>query len=142
MPFNKILFAGYNVKNSVNFQNNYSSVPSDRIGSSVNNFVSITPLYDAFDVQIGQIQFNSVKFYKSTYPVLYNVCEEIIIQLDNGSVIFANNYYKSNTETYPDGSKQIVPITSCIGSLDYVGRDGYIVIDVNGDNHAIAIGLN
>jgi hypothetical protein len=140
MSFNKILFCNYNIKNSVNFENKYTSVPSGLTGSSVYSSVSVVPLYDAFDVEIGQIQFNCIKFVKSTFPALYNVTEEVIIELSNNTAIIANNYFKSNTGNYVDGAKYIIPIVSCVGTL--VGGTGYIVIDVNGDNRAITIGLN
>ena len=76
-------------------------------------------------------------------PVLlqkaWNISEEIILEFNDGSSIFAVNQYKSNTGFYVDGEKYILPIVSCTGNI--VTKKGYIVIDVIGDKRNVTVKL-
>ena len=134
-----INFYYYNISNILTFTNKYVSDQSGIGGPSVNSTVNITTLYNNFNIDVGKIQFNIVNIVSITYPSLYNVSEEIIIQLNNGSSIFALNQYTSSDGSYIDGEKYIIKIVSCTGYN--IDKYGFIVIDVLGDKRNITIKL-
>ena len=128
------------IKNDLtSFTNQYISNPQGLTGTSVNSTVDIGPLFDNANKEVGKIQFNNTNIQSITFPPLYNICEEIILELHGGSSIFALNQYKSNTGFYVDGEKYILPIVSCTGSI--VGKKGYVVIDVIGDERNVTVKL-
>lgn len=133
-----IYFYNYNKNDFTSFTNQYSSNPPGLTGKSVNSTVDISPLFDSTNKQVGEIQFNNINIQTITFPPLYNISEEIIIEL-NGSSIFAVNQYKSNNGFYVDGDKYILPIVSCTGSI--VTKKGYVVIDVIGDKRNVTVKL-
>jgi hypothetical protein len=136
---NTILFFNYNRNNFISFTNKYESNPPGRVGVSVTSNVYNGELSNNFNESVGKIQFNNIDINTLTYPSLYDVTEEIIIKLNDGSCIFALNNYKSENDSYVDGQKYIMPIVSCIGK--FVGKKGYMVIDVVGDIRYITISL-
>ncbi len=129
----------YNKSDFVSFTNKYLPDQPGLVGSYVNSTVNITTLYNNSNINVGKIQFNIINIVSSTYPTLYNVSEEIIVQLSNGSSIFGLNQYTSSDGSYVDGEKYIIKIVSCTGYN--IGKNGYIVIDVYGDKRNIAIKL-
>jgi hypothetical protein len=139
MTCDNIYFYNYNKNDFISFTNKYSSNPPGLTGTSVNSTVDIAPLFDNNNQQVGKIQFNNINIQTITFPPLYNISEEIIIELNGGSSIFAVNQYKSNSGFYVDGDKYILPIVSCTGSI--VTKRGYVVIDVIGDKRNVAIKL-
>jgi hypothetical protein len=134
-----IYFYNYNSNDLTSFTNQYISNPPGLTGTSVNSTVDIGPLFDNANKEVGKIQFNNINIQTITFPPLYNISEELIIKLNDGSSIFAVNQYKSNTSYYVDGEKYILPIVSCTGSI--VGKKGYVVIDVIGDKRNITVKL-
>jgi hypothetical protein len=86
---------------------------------------------------VGKIQFNNINIQSITFPPLYNISEELIIELNDSSSIFAVNQYKSNTGFYVDGEKYILPIVSCTRNI--VGKKGYVVIYVIGDKRNVTV---
>lgn len=139
MTCDNIYFYNYNSNNFTSFTNQYSSNPPGLSGVSINSTVDIAPLFDNANNQVGEIQFNNINIQYLTYPSLYNISEELIIQLNDGSSIFALNQYKTSTGFYVDGYKYIIPIVSCTGNI--VTKKGYVVIDVVGDQRNVAIKL-
>jgi len=138
MTCDNIYFYNYNRNDFTNFTNQYLSNPPGLTGTTVNSSVDIGPLFDNNNQQVGEIQFNNINIQSITFPPLYNISEEIILELNGGS-IFAVNQYKSNTDFYVDGEKYILPIVSCTGNI--VGKKGYVVIDVVGDERNITVKL-
>ena len=134
-----IYFYNYNKNDLTSFTNQYSSNPSGLTGTTVNSSVDIGPLFDNNNKEVGKIQFNNTNIQSITFPSLYNISEEIIIELNDGSSIFALNQYKSNTGFYVDGEKYILPIVSCTGNI--VTKKGYVVIDVIGNKRNITVKL-
>lgn len=100
--------------------------------SSVEQTIIRIPLYNECSCKkIGKIQFNNIEYNKKIcHGNLYDVTENISIQFDdtNSTQIFAENFYRSNTNYYKDGDKYIMKIISCTG--DFLGKSGFIVIDV------------
>lgn len=139
MTHEYIYFYNYNINDLISFTNKYSSNPPGLTGTSVNSSVDIGSLLDNANKEVGKIQFNNINIQSITFPPLYNISEEIILELNDGSSIFAVNQYKSNTGFYVDGEKYILPIISCTGSI--VTKKGYIVIDVIGDKRNITVKL-
>lgn len=137
--FSTILQLYYNTSDILSFQNNYKSTLSNFVGTSVKEEISIASLYNSDDTPNGNIQFNNINVTRSTFPAIYKVTESISFQFDENTQIFISNYYQSNTEYYPTGSKYIIPIISCTGK--YLGREGYVVIDAESDKRYITIGL-
>ena len=127
------------INHLISFTNQYSSNLPGLTGTFVNSSVDIGPLLDNANKEVGKIQFNNINIQSITFPPLYNISEEIILELNDGSSIFAVNQYKSNTGFYVDGEKYILPIVSCTGNI--VTKKGYIVIDVIGDKRNITVKL-
>ena len=130
----------YDTSNIQEFSIDYKSTQSV-LGVRVNETIDFGPLYDlSNNLDIGKIQFNNINRVYLTYPTLYNITENIQIQIgDNTSISFIN-YYKSDNQYYPNGSKYIIPIISCTGL--YVGKKGYVVIDVIDKRRILTIKLN
>ena len=139
MTHSNIFFYNYNSNNLTGFINQYSSNPPGLTGTTVNSSVDIGPLFDNTNKEVGKIQFNNINIQSITFPSLYNICEEIILELDDGSSIFALNNYKSTTGFYVDGEKYILPIVSCTGNI--VTKKGYVVIDIAGDERNLTVKL-
>jgi hypothetical protein len=137
---NTILFLNYYRSNLSTYINQYTSYPPGRVGISVVSNVNIGELFNNFNENIGKIQFNNIDISTLTYPPLYDISEEIIIKLNDGSSIFALYNYKSNDSYYENGQKYIIPIVSCTGN--FVGKKGYIVIDIVDDIRYITISLD
>lgn len=137
--FSIILHLYYNTSDILSFQNNYESTLSNFVGTSVKEDISIANLYNGDSTPNGNIQFNNINVTRSTFPAIYKVTESISFQFDENTQIFISNYYQSNTDYYPTGSKYIIPIISCTGK--YLGRKGYVVIDAESDKRYITIGL-
>ena len=138
MTCEHIYFYNYNRNDLTNFTNQYLSNPPGLTGTTVNSSVDIGPLFDNANKEVGKIQFNNINIKTITFPSLYNISEEIILELNGGS-IFAVNQYKSNTDFYVDGEKYILQIVSCTGNI--VGKKGYVVIDVIGDERNVTVKL-
>ena len=139
MTCENIYFYNYNKNYLSSFTNKYSSNPQGLTGTSVNSSVDIGPLFDNANKEVGKIQFNNINIQSITFPPLYNISEELIIELNDGASIFAVNQYKSNTGFYVDGEKYILPIVSCTGNI--VTKKGYVVIDVIGDKRNVTVKL-
>ena len=73
-------------------------------------------------------------------PNSYVVVESISIQLNNDTSLFASNYYKSDSDFYPSGTKYIISINS--GTGDFLNKTGFIVIDVQENERLVTIGLH
>lgn len=129
----------YNTKNVISYS---IQIPSSQsfVGTSVNESVDFAPLYDSSNNSVGTIQFNNINRQTVTLNPLYTVTENICIQLDKNTAIFFSDYYKSTSEYYENNSKIINPIISCTG--EYVGKKGYVVIDVINDTRFIYIKLD
>lgn len=129
----------YNTKNVISYS---IQIPSSQsfVGTSVNESVDFAPLYDSSNNSVGTIQFNNINRQTVTLNPLYTVTENICIQLDKNTAIFFSDYYKSTSEYYENNSKIIIPIISCTGK--YVGKKGYVVIDVVNDTRFIYIKLD
>ena len=138
MTCNNIFFYNYNKNNLTSFTNQYISDPPGLTGKTVNSSVDISPLFDNTNKEVGKIQFNNTNIQTITFPSLYNISEEIIIELNCGS-IFLLNQYKSNTGFYVDGEKYILSIVSCTDNI--ITKKGYVVIDVIGDERNVTIKL-
>lgn len=133
-----ILEIYYNKDDLTSYENLFESTT---LGNSVTQNIDFGNIFTTYNNEnIGNIQFNNINIETLTYPPLYNVTENISIQFNDGSAIFGVNYYKSNTQYYKENSKIIVPTTSCIGK--YIGKSGYIVIDVKESLRYITIVLN
>jgi len=131
---NKTIIETYYKKSqAVQFENNYTS---SIVGTKVLGTCDFAELYGE---NTRKIIFNNTNIQTITYPSIYNVIENITIQFNDGSAIFASNTYISNNEYYEVGSKIIIPTTSCIGK--FIGKSGYIVIDVEKDIRKITIVL-
>jgi hypothetical protein len=139
MTHSNIYFYNYNNNDFTGFINQYSSNLPGLTGTTVNSSVDIGPLFDNTNKEVGKIQFNNINIQSITFPPLYNISEEIILELNDGSSIFALNNYKSTTGFYVDGEKYILPIVSCTGSI--VTKKGYVVIDVVGDERNLTVKL-
>jgi hypothetical protein len=129
----------YNTKNVISYSIQIPSTQSF-VGTSVNESVDFAPLYDSSNNSVGTIQFNNINRQTVTLNPLYTVTENICIQLDKNTAIFFSDYYKSTSEYYENNSKIIIPIISCTGK--YVGKKGYVVIDVVNDTRFIYIKLD
>ena len=139
MPSTIFLQYSYNTKNVISYS---IQIPSSQsfVGTSVNESVDFAPLYDSSNNSVGTIQFNNINRQTVTLNPLYTVTENICIQLDKNTAIFFSDYYKSTSEYYENNSKIIIPIISCTG--EYVGKKGYVVIDVINDTRFIYIKLD
>jgi hypothetical protein len=109
--------------------------------SRVEQMIIRIPLYNECSCKkIGTIQFNNIEYNKKIcHDNLYDVTENISIQFDDtdGTQIFAENFYRSNTNYYKDGDKHIIKIISCTG--DFLGKTGFIVIDVSKNKRLVYI---
>jgi len=146
-----VIKAYYNVEEGENFISEFKQILKDVCHcdcacnsdnkSGVNQTVDRIPLYnDCSCKRIGTIQFNSIEYNKKRcHDNLYNITENISIQFDdcNETQIFAENFYRSNTNYYKDHSKYTIKIISCTGDL--VEKTGYIVIDVVGNKRYVYI---
>ena len=142
MTFSTILTLNYNISDVLEFKSTYAPANNGFSGTSVSNTINFAPLYNGYNertVVEGEIQFNNIEKFKSTFPPNYSITEQITIKLANNTSIFAYNTYKSTTGYYPPNTDYILPIVSCTG--DYVGRTGYIVIHATVNNRQITVGL-
>ena len=124
----EILSFYYNSNNVQQFNQQLISNPPI-MGISVSEIIAFGTLYDMNNINVGNIQFNNINKQTVTFPPLNTVSENIQLQFDENTSITFNNYFKTNTGFYPNGSKFILPIISCTGL--YVGKKGYVVIDVS-----------
>lgn len=134
-------FLHYNYENIVSYSINYQN-KDNMIGTNAIQTFDAIPLFDEYEENVGTINFINTNKSITTFPPQYKVIENITININHNieTTIFASNYYESQTEYYPNGSKQIIPIISCTG--DYVGRSGYVVIDVIGVNRNVTIRID
>lgn len=133
-----LFFTEYFINKGIELTLNYDS---DISGSFVTQTYDNFPLIDyQNNIEIGQIQFVNTNESITTNPIEYNITESITIQFKDGSAIFASNFYKSNNQFYNVGDKIIIPIISCTGN--FVGRSGYIVIDVYVDKRNVTISID
>jgi hypothetical protein len=135
------IFSNYELNSGLTFQLNYQSIPSGFVGTSLTQNGYILPLLNNKDnSEIGKIEFINTVEQITTYPAQYFIVESITIRFNNNSAIFASNYFTANNNHYNVGDKIIIPIISCTG--DYLGKTGYIVIDVNKDIRNVTVRLD
>ena len=135
------IFSNYKLNSGLTFQLNYQSVPSGFVGTSLTQNGYILPLLsDENNSEIGKMEFINTVEQIITYPAQYFIVESITIRFSNNTAIFASNYFTANNNHYNVGDKLIIPIISCTG--DYVGKTGYIVIDVNEETRYVTIRLD
>jgi hypothetical protein len=137
------IFTKYKLNESLSFVSNYQPVNEGFVGTSVSQYCHIVPLLDHNNgnIVIGKIQFINTCQSVSTYPSQFFIEESIMMHFNDGSSIFASNYYEKTGEMhYKTGDKIILPIVSSIGRD--VGKKGYIVIDVHENIRDITIRLD
>lgn len=134
------IFGKYELNNGLSFQLNYESVPEGLTGTSLVQSSFIRTLLDENNLEIGTIKFINNNEIVLTNPSQYYIIENITIHLTSNSTIYANNYFAAKQQSYNVGDKMIIPITSCTGN--YVGKKGYIVIDVYENTRYVAIRLD
>lgn len=146
-----VIKAYYNTEEGESFDNHFKKVSNDKkckckecsydINSDVSQSLDRLPLYNNCSCKkIGSIQFNNINYRKKECDhSLYEITENISIQFDdcNQTQIFAENFYRSKNDYYEDGSKQIMQIISCTG--DFLGKKGFIVIDVTENKRIVYI---
>ena len=139
---NSVIIQSYYTSSSlISFTSDYQSAIPGFAGTFVNETVDFGTLFDVeTGDSLGTIQFNNINRSTSTFPASYNVTENISIQLNGNTAIFALNYYKSTSAKYVNGEKYIIPIISATG--DFVGKKGYIVIDAFVDRRLVTISLD
>ena len=134
------IFGKYELNGGLSFQLNYESVPEGLAGTSSIQSSFIRTLLDENNLEIGTIKFINNNEIVLTNPSQYYIIEKITIHLNSNSTIYANNYFAAKQQSYNIGDKMIIPITSCTGK--YVGKKGYIVIDVTENTRYVAIRLD
>ena len=139
---NELLILGkYDHNNGIVFGLNYKSIPEGLTGVSVNQIYYDVQLLSVYDnSKIGTIKFIDTIQKEVTNEKTYYVIENITINIDLGGTIYANNYYSGKSYSYTPGDKIIIPITSCTGN--FVGKKGYIVIDVTENIRYVTIRLD
>jgi hypothetical protein len=129
--FETVIQAYYNKNQIINFNNNYLPNPP-LVGTSVDETVDFTTLYNVVtNESIGTIQFNNINKKILGNPNSYIVVESISIQLNNNTSLFASNYYKSDSDFYPSGTKYIISITSATG--DFLNKTDVIIASIDNE---------
>jgi len=136
-----IIFGKYELTGGLSFELNYQSIPEGLAGVTTTQSSYTIPLLDVYNnSEIGTIKFINNTENVLTYPSQYYIIENITINLNINGTVYGNNYFSANQESYNVGDKIIIPITSCTGI--FVGKQGYIVIDVTKDTRYVTIRLD
>jgi len=121
---------------------NYNSIPEGLSGTELSQVYYNVPLLSVYDnSEIGTVKFIDNTETTLTNPKKYSIIENITININNYGTVYGNNYFvNEGSYDYNIGDKLIIPITSCTGT--FVGKKGYIVIDVTKDTRYITIRLD
>jgi hypothetical protein len=115
----------------------YKKANTNNINCSEFSLVGICDLKTNTDTN-ATIQFNNIKLHYDT-ELYWVVSEQISIQFDDNSALFALNYYKSSQldGTYENDKKYIFNIIS--GSGKFVNSKGTIKITPDGNFRKLTI---